>query len=151
MSSTDTQLYGNNAKSTLLLSIASTDTVFSVVTGDGAKFPVIGNSQQYFLITLESAGIIEICRVTARISDTLTVVRGQESTAPGSFPSGTLVQMRVTAGSMAQMARLTDRLGDISSVDVLPPVTTATGNSFLCQAVDDVGNPIIAVKSTDRW
>jgi hypothetical protein len=151
MSSTDIQLYGNNAKSTLLLAIAPSDTVFSVAAGDGAKFPVIGSSQQYYLITLESAGIIEICKVTGRVGDSFTVVRAQEGTTASSLPIGCLVQMRVTANSMAQLARLTDRLCDIATVDQIPTVTAATGNSFMCQQVDDAGNPIIAVKSTDRW
>lgn len=151
MSSTDTQLYGNNAKSTLLLAIAPSDTVFSVAAGDGAKFPVIGSSQQFFLVTLESAGIIEICKVTSRVGDSFTVVRAQEGTSANSFPIGCLVQMRVTAQSMSRLARLTDRLCDIATVDSIPSVALATGNSFMCQQVDDAGNPIIAVKSTDRW
>jgi hypothetical protein len=151
MSSTDIQLYGNNAKSTLLLAIATTDTVFSVAAGDGAKFPVIGNSQQYFLVTLESAGIIEICKVTGRVGDSLTVVRGQEGTVATAFPIGCLVQMRVTATTMSQLARLTDRLCDVATVDLIPSISAATGNSYLCAQFDDAGNPILAVKGTDRW
>lgn len=151
MSSTDIQIYGNNAKSTLQLAISPSDTVFSVAPGDGLLFPAINSSNQYFLVTLESAGIIEICKVTSRGGDGFTVVRAQEGTSATAFPIGCLVQMRVTAQSMSQLARLTDRLCDIATVDAIPAVSLATGNSFMCQQVDDAGNPIIAVKSTDRW
>lgn len=151
MSSTDIQLYGNNAKSTLLLAIGPTDTVFSVASGQGNKFPVIASSNQFFLITLESAGLIEVCRVSSKIGDSFTVTRGHESTVPNSFPIGTQIQMRVTQGTLSRMARLTDRLGDLDTVDNLPAVSTATGNSFLCVSSDDGGNPIIATKGVDRW
>lgn len=151
MSSTDIQLYGNNAKSTLLLAIGPTDTVFSVASGHGSRFPTIGASNQYFLVTLESAGTIEVCKVTARVGDMLTVTRSQEGTSATSFPMGSQVQMRVTKDTLAQMARLTDRLGDLSTVDALPTVAQATGNSFLCAVTDDAGNPIIATKAADRW
>lgn len=151
MSSTDIQLYGNNAKSTLLLAIGPTDTVFSVVSGQGGRFPAITNPNQFFLITLESAGIIEVCKVISRVGDSFTVQRSQEGTTLGSFPVGTQIQMRVTKDTLARMARLTDRLGDIDTVDNLPAVSAATGNSFLCVSSDDGGNPIVVTKGVDRW
>lgn len=151
MSSTDIQLYGNNAKSTLLLAIGPTDTVFSVASGHGGRFPTITESNQFFLVTLESAGIIEVCKVISRIGDSVTVERSQEGTTANSFPIGAQIQMRVTKDTLARMARLTDRLGDIDSVDNLPSVLTATGNSFLCVSADDGGNPIVATKGVDRW
>ena len=151
MSSTDIQLYGNNAKSTLLLAIGPTDTVFSVASGQGGRFPTFTNSNQFFLVTLESAGLIEVCKVTARIGDSFTVQRSQEGTTATSFPIGAQIQMRVTKDTLGRMARLTDRLGDIDSVDNLPSVATATGNSFLCVSTDDGGNPIVATKGVDRW
>lgn len=151
MSSTDIQLYGNNAKSTLLLAIGPTDTVFSVTSGQGSRFPTIAAANQFFLITLESAGLIEVCKVSSRIGDSFTVERSQEGTTANSFPIGAQVQMRVTKDTLGRMARLTDRLGDLDTVDNLPQVSTATGNSFLCQSADDSGNPIIATKGADRW
>lgn len=151
MSSTDIQLYGNNAKSTLLLAIGPTDTVFSVASGHGGRFPIISNANQFFVATLESAGLIEVVKVTGRIGDSFTVIRSQEGTTATSFPIGTQVQMRVTKDTLARMARLTDRLGDIDTVDNLPSVSTATGNSFLCVSTDDGGNPIVATKGVDRW
>lgn len=151
MSSTDIQLYANNAKSTLLLAIGPTDAVFSVVSGQGGRFPTLTASNQFFLVTLESAGLIEVCKVTSKIGDSFTVSRGQEGTNPNSFPIGTQVQMRVTKDTLGRMARLTDRLGDLDSIDSLPAISTATGNSFLCLSSDDSGNPIIATKGSDRW
>ncbi len=151
MSSTDIQLYANNAKSALLLAIGTTDTNFSVTAGQGSKFPQITDPKQFFLVTLESASIVEVCKVITVIGDSFTVVRAQEGTSATAFPGGAVVQMRVTRDTLARFARLTDRLGDISTVDQLPLITSATGNSFICQSYDDAGNPIIAVKAADRW
>lgn len=151
MSSTDIQLYSNNAKSILATGLLATDVALTLQTGTGSLFPAITASNQYFLVTLENAGTIEICKVTAKSGDVLILERGKEGTSASPFPIGTLVQLRVTKGTLEQFARLTDRLGDVASPDQLPSVLSATGNSFLCQSVDDQGNPIVAMKAGDRW
>lgn len=152
MSLTDLQLYANNAKSTLLLGISNSDLVLRVQAGHGARFPSINiPSVEFFLLTLESSGIIEVVRVTARTGDLLTIERGQEGTTASPFPLGAQVQMRVTRDTLAGFARLTDRMGPIGSVDDLPLVTTVVGNSFICDSIDDAGNPIVAIKAATRW
>lgn len=151
MSLTDTRLYANNAKSTLLRSIDASTTLIPLSNGEGVRFPNLTDSSQYFLITLEGAGEYEICKVTHRTLNELTVERAQEGTTARAFPLGTLVQMRVTKGILQDFARLTDRLGDLPSVDGIPAAATAKGNSYLCESPDDQGNPIIAVKAVDRW
>lgn len=151
MSSTDIRLYANNAKSTLLRSVDQASSTIPLAIGEGARFPSITSSNQYFLVTLESAGEYEICRVTGKSGDELTVLRGQEGSIAKSFPLGALVQMRVTKGILQDFARLTDRLGDVESVDDIPKVSEAVGNSFLCASTDDAGNPIIATKADSGW
>lgn len=151
MSLTDIQLYANNAKSVLQLAIGSSDTAFSVQAGQGARFPAISSSREFFLVTLESAGVVEIVKVTGRVNDSFVAVRGQEGTSASSFPAGAQVQMRVTRDTLSSFARLTDRLGDILTLDDLPAVSEASGNSYLSQKTDDSGNPIVVVKSLDRW
>lgn len=151
MSLTDTRLYENNAKSTLLRSIDSSATLIPLQLGEGVRFPSITDSSQYFLVTIENAGEYEICKVTGKSADELTVERAQEGSTAKSFPLGAQVQMRVTKGILQDFARLSDRLGDVESVDDIPSVGLAKGNSYLCSVTDDAGNPIIATKSSDRW
>lgn len=152
MSLTDIQLYANNAKSTLVLGIGASDTVMQVQSSQGSRFPAITlPGVQYFLVTLESSGIIEVVKVTARVGDTLTVERAKEGTQSSPFPIGAQVQMRVTKGTLENFARLTDRMGSIASVDILPVVSAAIGNSYIADTLDDQGNPIVATKAPTRW
>jgi hypothetical protein len=98
------QLFTNNAAGLLNASIASTDLSLTLQSGQGAEFPAIGGSD-FFLVTLFSlVGSVEvnheIIKVTARVGDTFTIVRGQEGTNPGNWAVGTNAQLRITAGSV---------------------------------------------------
>ena len=101
------QLFANNAKSTLASAIASTDTTLTLASGQGALFPALSGAD-YFLATLVglTAGAEtswEVVKVTARSADALTVTRAQESTTAGAWVSGTAIELRWTAGA-AQLA-----------------------------------------------
>ena len=104
------QKFANNASSLLAASITDTDLSVQVDAGFGALFPSPG-AGEYFVIALENAaGDVEICKVTARTTDLLTVVRGWEDTVAQAWTNGvTRVELRNTAGSMRQMIQ---RSGD---------------------------------------
>ena len=97
------QKFANNSVSLLTSLVDNTSTL--MVVSDGSKFPLI-TASNYFLITLvgldqngnESAW--EICKVTFRDGNELTVERGQEGTSAQSWAGGTRVELRLTAGSM---------------------------------------------------
>ena len=97
------QLFSNNAKSSLAVAVGSdpdADTTLSVQTGDGSLFPNPG-ANQFFLVTLQDTnGNIEICRCTARNTDSLTVVRGQEGFSARAWNAGDKIEARLTAGSL---------------------------------------------------
>jgi microcystin-dependent protein len=87
----------NNATSTLAASIDTDDTVISVT--QGSLFPAL-NAGEWFMATIvDDDGNREIVKCTARVSNTLTVVRAQEGTTARSFTSGVVVEHRLTAGS----------------------------------------------------
>ena len=93
------RLWKDNAFSTLAASIDNVDTALIVATGQGDRFPVV-TAPDHCLITLADAGgNIEIVRVTARAlgSDTLTVVRAQDSTTARAWAPGDIVSLRATA------------------------------------------------------
>lgn len=92
-------LYKNNATSTLASGISDVATSLTFATGEGAKFasPSFGTWQT---LTLESAGVIEIVKMTARSGDVATVVRAQESTTAVSWLTGATVEARLTAGML---------------------------------------------------
>lgn len=98
------QLFKNNAASYIDGAINSTATSISLPSGAGAKFPVTSGSD-YFLATivgLDTNGIEnawEIVKVTSRSSDTLTVVRAQESTTALSWAHASRIENRLTAAT----------------------------------------------------
>jgi hypothetical protein len=98
------QLFANNASTTLASNITSVATTLTVSAGAGALFPS-PTGGDYFLITMVgfTSGVEtswEIIKVTARSTDTLTIVRAQESTTAAAWTTGTKIELRLTAGSM---------------------------------------------------
>ena len=92
-----TQLFENNATTTLSSSLASGTTSMSV--GSSAAFPSPTGGDN-FLCTLirASDAAIEIISVTAVAGTTWTIVRAQEGTTALNFVAGDKVELRVTAG-----------------------------------------------------
>lgn len=101
------QQFTNNAASTLNAGISSGATTIVLTSGGGSLFPALSGSQ-YFYGTLSNATntVLEIVKVTARTTDTLTVVRAQEGTSASSFSTGDNFQLRVTAAGMNNLGQL---------------------------------------------
>lgn len=123
------QLFANNASALLAASITDIETTIQVDSGYGALFPNPG-ANEYFVIALEnSAGEIEICKVTARTTDLLTVVRGWDGTTAQAWTGGvTRVETRNTKGSME---RFIQRGGDTMECDL-----DMDGNSIIDPVLD---------------
>lgn len=145
-----TELYANNASTTLNTNVNPTDTSIQVASVVG--FPVPG-ANQYFKVTIDSTTAIEIIYVFGVSGNTFTnCLRGQENTVASSFQAGTIIECRLTAGSITQFARYQDRLAPISSVDSLSPPSASDGNSYICTSLDDGGSPVVAInKGTTAW
>lgn len=97
--------FANNAVSRLAGNITNIATTLTIAPGDGAKFPALG-AGEYFPATLVKAdGTLEIVKVTARSTDTLTIKRAIEPVggvqAAHSFSAGDKIELRMTAGSLA--------------------------------------------------
>ena len=95
-----TYKFSNFARSTLASSINNVVTTLSVASGDGAKFPNPGVSEKFMIVVTNNLGQREVMRVTARATDTFTVVRGQEGTTAIAFNAGDRVSHRLTAGAI---------------------------------------------------
>ena len=101
-----TQLFANNAYSSLAANASNVTTTLTLATDTGARFPS-PTGGNYFLLTLvgldsnANESSWEIVKVTARSTDTLTVVRAQESTTAVAWNTGTRVESRATAGTFA--------------------------------------------------
>jgi hypothetical protein len=89
-------LYTNNASTALASGINNSVTSLSVSSGTGALFPNPSNPDIFYATLTDSSGNVEIVRVTARSTDTFTIVRGQDGTSARSWSAGALVELRVT-------------------------------------------------------
>ena len=140
------QLYANGASTTVSVAVGPTDTSIQVTSAAGFPSPGTG---QFFLATLIYSGLTEIILVTGVSGNTLSgIIRAQESTSPSSFPIGATIECRVTAGTLANFARYTDRLYELATVDALSPPATSNANSYICHSNDDSGNPVVAFRNT---
>ncbi len=100
-----TQKFANNASSTLATDLLAANTTLQVAAAAGDLFPVISPAadDDFFLLTIENAlGKLEVVKCTLRNSatDTMTIVRGQESTAASDFISGDRVEIRLTKSTL---------------------------------------------------
>lgn len=104
-----TVLFANNAGSTLAGAISNTATTANLATGTGVLFPA-PTSGQYFVGTFNDAAtglLTEIIHVTNVTSDTITMVRAQESTTALNWSAGDLFNNLLTAGTMGALAQAT--------------------------------------------
>lgn len=103
--------FANNAVSKLASSLSAVGLTISVTPGEGSKFPSL-TAGQFFMGTLVKAdGTKEVVKVTARSTDTMTIVRAAEAVAgvqtAYAFLAGDAFELRMTAGMLgAELDRL---------------------------------------------
>jgi len=114
--------YTNNATTSLATSINSSVTSLDVASGQGALFPTLSGADVFYATLSNAGGTVEIVKVTARSTDTFTIVRGQDNTTAASWSAGDKVELRVTAVGLTAMAQVANNLSD------LPSASTARTN-----------------------
>lgn len=96
--------FSNNASTTLFSTVTVRDTQIVVSSGGGSLFPELTDGNFFMITVVDAQGNLEIMRVTSRNVDTFTVNRAQENTAARAFPEGSIVELRLTAGSIGEVA-----------------------------------------------
>jgi hypothetical protein len=94
-------LFTNNASAQLAASISESNTTITLASGQGARFPTPGVGTYFYATLVNQANNLEIVKVTARTGDTLTVVRGQDSTLAQSYAAGDLLELRPVAAAFS--------------------------------------------------
>ena len=125
-------LYKNNAASTLASGIDSDNLSLTVDTGDGTLFPAITGSDVFF-VTLSGTTGFEIVKVTARSTDTLTIVRAQEGTTAKAFSAGDKVEMLITAGHFEDLRDNQLKRGS----SILSSITPINNGELVFEATSD--------------
>lgn len=104
----------NNATSTITTAISASDVGLAVAAGTGSLFPTLGAGDYFYATLVSSGGTYEVIKVTARVGDTMTIMRAQEGTTAQSFASGSRIEARVTAASIQDMLDYHDQASEIS-------------------------------------
>ena len=97
-------LFTNNAITTLASAITNSATSLTVAAAAGARFPT-PTSPDFFYATLIEGANIEVVKVTARSTDTFTIVRGQDGTTGTAFGIGARVELRVNAALLQEFTQ----------------------------------------------
>lgn len=94
--------FANNASTLLLDNILEGTTLLNVLPDTGDLFPELHDPADYFKITLVNPGdgSYEIMHVTKVEGDQFTVERAKENTTAKLFPQNSIVENRLTAGSI---------------------------------------------------
>lgn len=100
-------LFTNNASTTLASGISAVATSLTVASATGALFPN-PTAGQYFYATLSNTAgtIIEIVKVTARSTDTFTIVRAQDNTTASAYITGDKVELRLVNANLTNFPQL---------------------------------------------
>jgi hypothetical protein len=122
-------LFTNNASATLASSITNVATVVNLTTGQGALFPALSGANYFYATLTDSSNNIEVVKVTARTSDALTVVRGQEGTTARAYNAADKLEIRVTAAGLGNMAQL-DAAQTFTGVNTFSGTITSSGGTF---------------------
>jgi hypothetical protein len=122
--------FANNATTTLASGINSSVTSLTVATGTGALFPTLSAGDYFYCTLANTSGTIEIIKVTARSTDTFTIVRGQDNTTATSWLTGDKVELRLVKATLNDLPKMDEAntftlLQTMSVGNVSGPWTTA--------------------------
>lgn len=96
-------LVKNNAFSTLASTAVIGATSITVAAGTGSRFPAAGGADYFYATLIDTSNNLEVVKVTARSTDVLTVVRGQDGTTAREYASGSRIELRVTAALLSDI------------------------------------------------
>jgi hypothetical protein len=125
--------FTNNATTTLASGINSSVTSLTVASGTGTLFPALSGSDVFYATLANLAGTVEIVKVTARSTDTFTIVRGQDNTTAASWSTGDKVELRPTAAGLQAMLQTTDIGASVQGYDAATAKTNAVQSFSVAQ------------------
>ncbi|CAB4135396.1 hypothetical protein UFOVP285_14 [uncultured Caudovirales phage] len=147
-------LFKNNASALLAASISNTATTIVVSAGIGNSFPSPSGTSYFYGTIFDSVGNYEIVKCTARVTDTLTVVRAQDGTNALAFTAGDGFALRPIAAAFNNFAQL-DGANTFTGVNTFTGANTFTvgANFKLIQigsnlAIQYNGSTVAQISST---
>jgi hypothetical protein len=134
----------NNAFGTLNASINSSATTIVLVAGQGARFPTLSAGDYFYATLIDTSNNLEIVKCTARSTDTLTVVRAQDSTTARAYATNDRFELRPTAALFNEKANA----ADVAATYVELAGDTMTGTLSIDNASDAGEKALILRRGT---
>jgi hypothetical protein len=140
--------FTNNATATLAASLSTSSTSVTVTSGQGALFPTLGAGEYFYATLTNSSNNIEIVKITARSSDTLTATRAQEGTTALTWNAADKLELRITAADLNNFPQL-DSVNTFTAANTFSAATTLSaamtyGGVALSNAVTGTGNMVLS-------
>lgn len=104
----------NNAFGTLSAGISTSDTTITLDSGQGARFPTLSSGDYFYGTVVDTSNNLEIVKVTARSSDSMTVVRAQDNTTATAFAIGDRFELRPVAALFEDITDNAEVVNDTS-------------------------------------
>jgi hypothetical protein len=136
--------FTNNATTTLASGITNSATTLTVVSGGGALFPSLSGSDVFYATLANASGTVEVIKVTARSTDTFTVVRGQDNTTAVAWNAGDKVELRPVAAALGAMLQTTDIGATVQGYDAATAKTNVNQSFTKAQR----GTPVALTDGT---
>jgi len=138
--------FTNNATATLAASLSTSATSVTVTSGQGALFPTLSAGDYFYATLTNSSNNIEIVKITARASDTLTAVRAQEGTTALTWNAADKLELRVVKAVLENFAQKDSANTFAAAITFSAAVTY--GGVTLSNAVTGTGNMVLATSPT---
>jgi len=114
----------NNAFGTLNAGITSSSTTIVLQAGEGARFPTLSAGDYFYATLIDTSNNLEIVKVTARSTDTMTVVRAQDNTTARAFSTNDRFELRPTAALFNEVIQAVE---NVVPATVSDKANTSTG------------------------
>ena len=141
--------FTNFAATTLASGINTVVTSLTVATGTGTLFPTLAGAQYFYAVLADAATgtTREVIKVTARSTDTFTIVRAQDNTTAKSYITGDKIELRLTAAGIATLAttETAQTLAGVQTFSSQPIMSTLTASSALAS---DASKGLVSVTNT---
>lgn len=124
-------LVANNATSYLAGTLTAVATSLTVSSGTGTLFPTISGSDVFYVTLTNTSNQNEIVKVTAKATDTFTIVRAQDGTSARAFAIGDKVELRVIKVVFDDKASLTNDQTFSGVNTFTTPIATTSGGTGL--------------------
>lgn len=124
-------LVANNATSYLAGTLTAVATSLTVSSGTGTLFPTISGSDVFYVTLTNTSNQNEIVKVTAKATDTFTIVRAQDGTTAKAFAIGDKVELRVIKVVFDDKASLTNNQTFSGVNTFTTPIAATSGGTGL--------------------